>query len=248
MAVNFVFLHGGAQGGWVWDETIAALRAKSRGDLRMTLALNAPGCGAKRGRDTSNLSLPDVASELVDDVATATSDPVVLVGHSQAGQAMSLMQGARPDLFQRLIYVSCSIPLPGQTSMQLMGKSLHGTNPAEVGWPVDPATTSLEERFSLMFCNDMEEGQKATFLAKLGKDQWPKSTYTYSEWRYDRLNQTPATFIVCLRDLSLPADWQEVFADRFQAKRRATIDAGHQVMNTRPWELAEILMAEAAVN
>jgi pimeloyl-ACP methyl ester carboxylesterase len=248
MPANFVFLHGGGQGGWVWAETIAALRTEARASLGLTLVLDAPGCGVKRGRDTSALSLQDVASELLEDITRATRDPVVLVGHSQAGQAMSLMQGARPDLFQRLIYVSCSIPLPGQTSMQLMGNSLHGTNPAEVGWPVDPATTSVEQRFSLMFCNDMDANQKAAFLARLGQDQWPKSSYTYSQWRYDRLNQTPATFIVCLRDLSLPADWQEVFADRFQAKRRVTIDAGHQVMNTRPRELANILLAEAAMN
>jgi pimeloyl-ACP methyl ester carboxylesterase len=247
MPANFVFLHGGAQGGWVWNETIAALRAQVPGDLGLTLALDAPGCGAKRGRDTAALSLQDVAFELLDDIARATNEPVVLVGHSQAGQAMCLMQGARPHLFQRLIYVSCSIPLPGQTSMQLMGNSLHGTNPAEVGWPLDPASASAQERFSLMFCNDMDESQKAAFLARLAQDQWPKSCYTYSQWRYDRLNQTRSTFIVCLRDVSLPAPWQEVFADRFQVERRVTLDAGHQAMNTRPRELAEILLTEAAL-
>ena len=29
--VSFVFLHGGGQGGWVWDETIAAMKRQSGG-------------------------------------------------------------------------------------------------------------------------------------------------------------------------------------------------------------------------
>jgi pimeloyl-ACP methyl ester carboxylesterase len=246
--VNFAFVHGGGQGGWVWDETISALRVQANAELGLTLALDAPGCGAKRGRDTSMLSAEDVASELLDDIARATNDPVILVGHSQGGQAMSLMRRARPDAFRRLIYVACSIPLPGQTVMDMMGTSLHGTHSEQVGWPIDPATSSVKERYDLMFCNDMNEHQKLTFLAKLGKDQWPASTYSYSQWRNDHLATTPATFVVCLRDLSLPPAWQRIFADRFQAQRRVSIDAGHQAMNTRPQELAQILWAEAAAS
>ena len=55
-----------------------------------------------------------------------------------------------------------------------------------------------------------------------------------------------ASYVVCLRDGSLPVAWQETFATRLKAHRRARIDAGHQVMNTRPHALAEILRLEAA--
>jgi pimeloyl-ACP methyl ester carboxylesterase len=51
--------------------------------------------------------------------------------------------------------------------------------------------------------------------------------------------------VICLRDGILPVSWQEVFATRLQASRRVRIDAGHQVMNTRPEALAEILRYEA---
>ncbi|MNC99561.1 hypothetical protein D3C83_178940 [compost metagenome] len=39
--------------------------------------------------------------------------------------------------------------------------------------------------------------------------------------------------------------WQETFADRFHAQRIIRVDAGHQVQNTRPHALAEILRQEA---
>ena len=45
--------------------------------------------------------------------------------------------------------------------------------------------------------------------------------------------------------MSLPVAWQEIFAERLHADRVVRIDAGHQAMNTRPHELAAILLAEA---
>jgi hypothetical protein len=127
--------------------------------------------------------------------------------------------------------------------MQVVGTGLHGSNPDEVGWPVlggDP-----RERLPAMFCNDMAPDEAAGFLAKLGKDNWPLKAHTETDWRYDHLGAVPATYVICLRDMALTAPWQEKFADRFKAERRVRIDVGHQVMNTRPHALAEVLRCEA---
>ena len=91
---DFVFLHGGGQGGWVWDETIAAM-ARQAGQAgqgaHRYLALDAPGCGAKRDRDTSAIAFDDIARELVADVRAAGMADAVLVGHSQAGMELPQM-------------------------------------------------------------------------------------------------------------------------------------------------------------
>jgi pimeloyl-ACP methyl ester carboxylesterase len=96
-----------------------------------------------------------------------------------------------------------------------------------------------------MFCNDMNPEQAAAFLAKLGSDGWPPQALSFTGCRYDHLVQVPATYVLCLRDQSLPAAWQEVFAARFNVAEIVRVDAGHQVMNTRPEALAEILRHEA---
>src|SRR3546814_7412721 len=62
--VHYAFLHGGAQGGWVWDETIAALERQQPGLAARCLKLDVPGCGNKRGRDTRALTVADVITEL----------------------------------------------------------------------------------------------------------------------------------------------------------------------------------------
>ena len=243
--VDYAFLHGGGQGGWVWDETIAALGEQTAGGFGRALALDAPGCGRKRGRATDGVDNEQIAAELVADIEAAGFKDVVLVGHSQAGMVLPFMLELRPDLFRRAVYVTCSAPPAGRTTLSMMGESLHGENPDEVGWPVDPRTSSIAERYPLMFCNDMTLAEAQAFMAKLGQDMWPALTYSVSNWRYDHLDAVAASYVVCLRDGSLPLPWQEAFAKRLKAGRIVRIDAGHQVMNTRPHALAEALRVEA---
>jgi pimeloyl-ACP methyl ester carboxylesterase len=243
---DYAFLHGGGQGGWVWDETIEALGLQTGGAFGRALRLDVPGCGAKRGRATEAIGVDDIAAELLGDIEAAGLRDVVLVGHSQAGSILPKMVQARPDLFRRLVYVSCSSPLPGQTAIEMIGAGVHGQDPDEVGWPVDPRTHSMEARYLLMFCNDMSRLETAAFMGKLGHDAWPMQSYAHTDWSYDHLGAVPASFVVCLRDGILPVAWQETFAERFRCQRLVRIDAGHQVMTTRPHALAEVLRHEAA--
>lgn len=242
MGMNFAFLHGGGQGGWVWAETIAALERQSPGVG--TIALDAPGCGAKRGRDTATLAQEDIVADLVADITASGLDEVILVGHSNAGTTIPAMLRLAPGLFRRAVYVTCCAPQPGQTVLQMMGTALHGENPDEVGWPVRRDERTPAERYDAMFCNDMDAAAKAAFLAKLGPDKWPDANTAYTGFHYDGLDGVPATYVLCLKDGSLPLPWQERFASRLGVERRVYLDAGHQAMNTRPEGLAEILLHE----
>jgi pimeloyl-ACP methyl ester carboxylesterase len=242
---NYAFLHGGGQGSWVWNETIAALKQQSGGAVEC-LALDVPGCGTKRGRNTAAIGMDDIANELIADIERWGLREVILVGHSQAGSVLPRIAEYRPDLLGRLVYVTCTAPTQGMTTAERMGSGLHGQNEDEVGWPVDPATTTMEERFRAMFCSDMNPAEADRFFAKLGQDMWPASSYSNRDWRYDHLGAIPSAFVLCLRDMSLPPVWQERFAEAFKVDRTICIDAGHQVMNTRPQALAEVLLAEAS--
>lgn len=250
---DYAFLHGGGQGSWVWEQTIAAMRVQSRAAMRAqapdaigrVLALDVPGCGVKRGRDTANISIDDIAAELLADIEAAGLRDVVLVGHSQAGQPMPHMLERQPALFRRAVYITCSIPLPGQTVLGMVGNSVHGANPEEVGWPLDPQIHSMEERMAACFCNDMSPEEATAFMSLLGKDAWPMASYTHTDWRQGQLGAVPASYVLCLRDNILPVPWQETFAARYKTERIIRIDAGHQPMTTRPHSLAEILRHEA---
>jgi pimeloyl-ACP methyl ester carboxylesterase len=248
-AADYVFLHGGGQGSWVWGETIAALRDQTNGKFGRAIALDIPGCGVKRGRDIKDLGPGDVADELLAEVSAAGMKDIILVGHSQAGTMLPRLVEKRPDLFRRLVYLSCIAPLPGQNVIEVMGTSRRGINENEIGWPLDPKLhSSHEEQYPLMFCNDMSEAETSEFLAKIGHDMWPMNVTFARDYRYDHLAPISATFVICLKDGSLPLAWQKKFAERLKVDRIVWVDAGHQAMNTRPHCLAEILRQEAVLH
>lgn len=237
---DVAFLHGGGQGGWVWDETIAEMARQSGGTVRC-LALDGPGCGTRRGRDTTQISFADITRELVADLVAAGMDDVVLVGHSQAGVHLPAMAMEAPELFRKLVFVSCSAPDEGLTLAEMTGQRLHPD-----GHPFSDASLPVRERYRAMFCNDMAAAQAEAFLDRLGPDSWPAACYAMRSWPRDHIAGFDCSYIVCTEDAILPAVWQERFADRLHARRVHRIAAGHQVMNTRPGELAALLLAEAA--
>lgn len=233
----FVFLHGGIQGSWVWSPTIAALKLQEPNTR--CLALDVPGCGVKLDRNTEGIVFTDIVSELVGDVEAAGASGATLVGHSQAGSLLSLMAALAPDRFSKLIYLSCVAPEPGQTV-------LVGTAGREMADLPEEQRELPMERLRRMFCNDMSDHEAERFMASLGKDAWPRSAYSETQWRYDHLAGVPSTYILCLQDETLPLDLQRQFAQRLHAKRVLSLDAGHQAMTTRPHALAEMLLLESA--
>jgi pimeloyl-ACP methyl ester carboxylesterase len=239
---SFALLHGGGQGSWVWDETAKVLRAAGT----QVLALDVPGCGVKRGRNVDAVDVDAIATELLADIAAAGLDKPVLVGHSLAGTILPRMVKQFPDRISKLIYLSCSAPLPGKTLLDQMGLGLHGANNDQVGWPVDIMTHSLNDRYRVMFCNDMDDAEADAFLACLGDDNWPADVFERSDWHYDHLRAFSSTYISCELDQSLPTEWQRRFAERLHCERILSVHAGHQAMNTQAEQLAEILLADAS--
>jgi pimeloyl-ACP methyl ester carboxylesterase len=234
---NYAFLHGGGQGGWVWDETIEALRQQG-GSAVNAVAFDLAGCGANRGEDTSALTVEQVATRFVEDLAASGMRDIVLVGHSNAGTIMPIVARQRPDLIRRYVYVSCIAPPPGTSiwEMRMAGHDLSADRQA------------MLDRLRGMFCNDMAPDYAEAFLAKLGFDAWPNlASLQERGWQYDHLAGLPSTYVFCLQDRAESLAEQEKAAALFRVERRVQIDAGHQAMNTRPHGLAEIVRMEARV-
>lgn len=246
---DLVLLHGGKQASWVWDETIAAIRAQAGDVVPRIVTLDIPGCGAKRGRHVASLTHGAVIADLAADIDRAGVRGAAIVGHSQAGTVIPRLIAARPDAFARAIYVTCAAPAEGQTIGAMLGTGKRGDSDTAIGWPLDPATTPPAELFAAMFCNDMDAAQMSAFMARLGQDEWPPACGAIeTQWGYAAAAAiAPPAYVVALRDGILPPEWQERFAERIGAVAIERIDAGHQLMQTRPHALAELLLEQARI-
>jgi pimeloyl-ACP methyl ester carboxylesterase len=243
---DFVFLHGGGQGGWIWDETIAAIALQSGTEARC-LALDIPGCGTKRGRDTAHMTFGDIVDELAADIAAAGFDRPLIVGHSQAGQVLPKLELAMPGAFARHIYVSCIAHENGHTIADMMALQTAQDPQGPLAGVFNNPDCTVRERFRVMFVNDMTREEQDRFLDKLEKDAWPPVAYAETNWRYDHLDEVPTSYVLCMQDQVLTPHWQRIFAERFRCDETVHIDAAHQVQNTRPQALAEVLLALGGV-
>jgi len=238
MPTNFIFLHGGGQGSWVWNETLDAIKTQGGTSIGRLLALDIPGCGEKHGEATEDMSVTDIVATLLNDIDASGIEDSLLIGHSQAGTILPRLIKERPNLFKHIIYVSCLAPTGNQNALNWRTEMPDANSAVLNKYP-----HGSRDFYRLMFCNDMQPEAAEAFLDKLGLDQWPASSYQMSDWDYSPLASYASTYIICMRDAALLPVWQEMFAERLKAKEIIHIDTGHQVMNTRPHELAELILA-----
>jgi pimeloyl-ACP methyl ester carboxylesterase len=242
--MDYVFLHGGGQGGWVWDRLIDALNLQSRGAYGRALALDAPGCGAKRGQDTAGVTVEAIAEELIADIEAAGFKDVFMVGHSQAGTIIPLMLDRRPDLFKRVLYLACVAPAPGKT-VQSFRQEIYSAEDQ----PPPPTAATPEEVDRLIrhyMCNDMSAEEADALMAHMHKDAWPPLSYVKSDWIYDdKPAGRPTTYVITMQDTGVVTPLQEIFARRLKADQIVHLDCGHAAMHSRPHAFAELLLRAA---
>jgi pimeloyl-ACP methyl ester carboxylesterase len=162
----------------------------------------------------------------------------VLVGHSQGGTVLPRLAESRPGLFRKLVYIACLGPNPGQSVLEAAE--------ADVDPDQEVKATTIMEGLRTMLCNDMDVAQTRDFLARLGGgDAWPPSSYVESGWRYDHLAEVPSTFVFCEQDNCVPPAKQDAYLANLHIDKVIRFDSGHQPMNSRTDELADLLLAEA---
>jgi pimeloyl-ACP methyl ester carboxylesterase len=221
-------VHGGAHGAWCWEPLLPYLDGAA---LAVDLPPKSIRGGPNRYETPSGLDgirLSDFGDSLQRDVDDAGFDRFVLVGHSMGGLTISEVARREPDRVEHLVYVSCIVPREGESAMQALPPSLLETPP------------DLVE----MFCSDMDEEQTRFVTDHIGTEVAAVLEEPVS--RTGIPPELPKTFVKLLQDRSLAPDHQDVLVQNLRDCPGGdvdvvTIDAGHDVMISRPKELADVL-------
>ena len=110
---RFLLVHGALGGAWCWERVIPGLRAAGH----EAEAIDLPGAGADR-TPVREVTLPRYADAICE-AMDRLGGQVVLTGHSMGGMAITQAAARRPDLIERLIYVSAFLPQPGQSLLEI---------------------------------------------------------------------------------------------------------------------------------
>jgi pimeloyl-ACP methyl ester carboxylesterase len=232
LPMGVVLVHGGYHGAWCWDGVVPRLDAP-------TLAVDLPGRGS-HPMDLDEVTIEVSADSVLADIDAAGFDRVVLVGHSLAGVTLPVVAGKLGDRVARLVFVSCLVVPDGESVLTM--------NPAEQREDFDrrlrsgpgEATTLSPEHHRELLGNDLDDQQCSYVLDRVGSDSMRFFTDTVT-WSAETRGM-PKTYVRLLQDRAVAlADQDEMIRRLGTGVTVHDIDAGHEVMITRPGDLAEIL-------
>jgi pimeloyl-ACP methyl ester carboxylesterase len=237
MPKEYVLVHGACHGAWCWDDVAAALRAKGH----RVVALDLPGHG-RRAAQARQASVGGYARAVADAMAEAGVSRGIVVGHSMGGVVIQKTVELAPDRVASLVFLAAPV-VPSGASL------------AETVFP--PATRALVEGMAAArgdgaylypaeiawarWMNDLPRGHPAVVRALTLLTLQPLRPF------FERVDLTgfyamrvPRSYIRCLRDVAVPVAKAAASAARLGVKP-IDMDAAHDVMLSKPRELARIL-------
>ena len=226
---TFVLVHGAWHGSWCWERVVPAL--EERGDK--VVAVDLPGRPANPlPHDQITL---DKQTDYLVDVINSQGEPVVLVGHSLGGVAITEAAERVPDRVAALVFVAACLLPNGKGTMDIM--------------PADNAALFVPSEDGLM--------------AGLGRDAIPLlygcCTQEDGEWAYghlceeafavnvpvkttdERFGTVPRVYVETLQDRILPIEVQRSMMDEVSCEKVFSLNTDHSPELSRPGELVDIL-------
>jgi len=230
---NYLLIHGAMRGAWLWDKLMPLLM-KGGGN---PIAIDLPGHGDRKA-ESAGVTMSSYIDDVIQFIRRENLKDLVLVGHSMSGIVISKLAEEIPERIKHLVYLAAVVPKDNEALIDLLTnerretlQKLHG-KVKEVFGPL--------EQLGPMYFTDQEGEEKefymrqltpqplAPFFEKIHFNQFPKIAI-------------PKTYILGLRDKSLPPELTRKFAERLEVKPME-IDAGHDMMVSRPDEVAKALL------
>ncbi len=232
--MTYVLVHGGGFSASCWDELLPHLNAPG-------VAVDLPGRGNRPG-DLAAITIADFVASVTHEIVQRDLTDVTLVGHSMAGLTLPGVAENIPARLRQLVFISCSVPPRGAS----LGEVLAGFSPStsviadRLGdGLVDGRGVLHPDMATPMFCNDMDQAQTASTLARLV----PEALGVLSEPcdLTGLRHPIPRTYVRLTLDASLTLDTQDRMIKNLGEVEVADLDAGHMAMISQPRELADLL-------
>ena len=239
MAETFVLLHGSWHGGWAWEPTAWCLRELGHTAYTPTYPGHWPGASR------AGITHDDYVKSVTDFLEQRDLRDVVLVGHSFGGSVVSRVSQEIPGRLKRLVFhtafvvengasVNDNFP-PEQTEMFAQAAAQSPDNTVACDWQV----------FRDLFIQDARPQDARSVWERLVPQPfqpWDVKLDLAEFYRAD----LPKSYVAVAEDRALPeGTWHPGMSSRLGPCKIVHMPGSHEVMFTRPAELARTL-TEAA--
>ena len=230
---TFALVHGAWHGSWCWERVTPLLEQRGH----RVVAVDLPCDDVNATVDT----YADLVATALDGVG---ADPVVLVGHSFAGQTIPLV--AERTRVDKLVYLCALVPIPGCSFIELLTREPDTLLPeylSGVGFDGEGRMVWVDEAVARsVFYADCEP-EIATAAFERLRPQAPAAQT--DPCPLEDYPPVATTYVVCADDrIANPVRSRAVATHRLRANL-AELPGGHSPFLSRPRDLAELLHHEA---
>jgi pimeloyl-ACP methyl ester carboxylesterase len=236
MGKTFVLVHGSWHGGWAWEAVIRELSAKGHRAHAPTL----PGHGPRAQR--SGVTHQDCVNAVVNLIQELGVTDVILVGHSFGGTVIQKVAELLPDRIARTVFLDALILEDNESVLDVL--------PAEFADLVAALANASPENTMLIpweawrdhFIQDAPEALARATWEQLSPEPNQVNSDKVALKQFHSL-AIPRSFIHCRQDKSLgPGYFHPRMSSRLGNCKLLEMDGSHEVLFTRPRELAEKLI------
>lgn len=236
MSETFVLIHGSWHGGWAWQAVIRHLEA--RGDHAYAPTLAGHGPQVQR----IGITHSDCVDSVTSFIRQHDLQDVILVGHSFGGSVISRVVEDLPSRIKRLIFLDAFVLEDGQNVYDNLPQFLIELLDQLAQESPDNTTLLPWEIWRDHFIQDASEEVARTLWELLSPEPNQPNVEKLDLKAFYSLN-IPKSFIYCRQDMTLsPGSFYPRMSSRLGTYKLVEMDGSHEVLFTRPAELAEKLI------
>ena len=235
---RFILVHGAMHGGWCWERIVPLLQAAGH----EVAVIDLPGSDGVDPPESVNMTrYTDALVKLLDGEA----EPVILVGHSLGGMAVSAAAERRPDKVARLVYLAALLPRDGESAGSLMENNEDQSVISGFQFAADGHSFRMDPMLSPgIFYNHCDPSVAAAASARLS----PQPIAVLAEpvrLTAERFGRIPKSYIATTDDHAVQYPFQRWMADRDLDLEVTTMDTGHSPFYSEPDALTALLIEQA---
>jgi len=231
---SFLLIHGAWHGGWCWRHVIPLLESKGH----RTIAADLPGHGADQ-TPTASVTLKSYTDRICH-IARGESEPVILVGHSLGGVAITQAAEDCPERIRALVYLCAFLPRNGDSLSTWASEDFESkVNPSTLEIGPDGTTVFKREWARDAFYMQCSDEDIAFAQARL-VPQSPAPISTPVKTTARRWGRLSRYYIECTRDRAITLKLQHAMQKESPCRQTFSIDTDHSPFFSKPRELAEI--------
>ena len=245
---TFVLIHGTWHGGWAWKDVIRHLAQKGHTAYAPTLAGHGPGV------TRSGIKHEDCVDSVAEYIQLHDLKRIVLVGHSFGGTVVQKVAERFPERIARIVFLDALILKDNERVFDILPEVfLDSLIPKNGHDPVVSNSENIEELLPPPPWETWRDNFIQDATESVARRTWGQLSPEPSQVNLDTINlerfyslAVPKSFIYCRQDKAMPPGYfHPLMSSRLGACKLLEMDGGHEVMFTRPAELAGKIAEES---